>query len=49
MNGLASCLMAYSETMSDEARDYCIKQLDKASLDDCYRPRYAEWRAKHQK
>ena len=47
MNKLASCLMEYYQTMSQEARKYCVDQLDRASLDDNYRPRYKEWRFQH--
>ncbi|MBP5352400.1 MAG: hypothetical protein J6Y91_01370 [Alphaproteobacteria bacterium] len=47
MNGLAMCLMSYYSTMSAEVRDYCVKKLDNAHLDDNYRPRYEQWRAKY--
>ena len=47
MNGIAMCLLDYHQTMDNNARNYCIEQLDHASLDDNYRPRYQEWRAKN--
>lgn len=44
MNGLASCLLGYYLDMDQETLDYCIATLDKAQLDDNYRPLYAEWK-----
>ncbi|MBR1825243.1 MAG: hypothetical protein IJ770_01500 [Alphaproteobacteria bacterium] len=47
MNGLAECLFAHYDTMTPNVSKYCISVLDKASLDDHYRPRYQEWKQKH--